>query len=163
MHTVKINNRKKTLKDWCAIFDASYSTARRRLLNGETDPTKLFASNKHKPADIQARIEKLYGKPKEVIDTVYKSEDKVDTPKTELLPMQYDVFTPPTRDAILLVDVLGEELLAELRRECRYHSGMPLTQAVHEAIKMWTADAQAKRMVARDIAKAEDKKAWSLW
>lgn len=162
MHTVKINNRKKSLKDWCAIFDANYSTAWRRFTEGETDPTKLFASNKHKPADIQAKIEKLYGKPKD-INTVYKSEDKVDTPKTELLPMQYDVFTPPTRDAILLVDVLGEELLAELRRECRYHSGMPLTQAVHEAIKMWTADAQAKRMVARSVAKEEDKKAWSLW
>ena len=53
----------------------------------------------------------------------------------------------------------SEELMSELRRECRYHMGMPLTQAVHDAVVRWVADAKIARDLHRkqyaELAEAE--------
>ena len=153
MIKIKIGRRTKELVDWCLVFDAVYSTVWSRYDKGERDPVELFRSKKHDRDAVRAKIEKMSPTPpkkEEVIGTTYKSDE----PELELLPVQTDIHTlTQTRD-ILLVDVLGESLLAELRRECRYQYGVPLTQAIHDAVTFWIDQAQVKRAVDREQRKA---------
>lgn len=149
MIKIKIGRKTRPLIDWCLVFDTAYNTAWGRYTRGERDPVELFKSKKHGRDEVRAKIEKMaptVPAKEEVIGTTYKSDE----PEMELLPVQTDIHTlTQTRD-ILLVDVLGEALLAELRRECRYQYGVPLTQAVHDAVKLWISAAQVKRAVDRE-------------
>jgi len=170
MLTVRIGKRTKSLRDWCDIFDASYSTAWNKYKQGERDPAIIFSGHKNKPTDIQAKIDKMMTKKykKEVVPEIDNADwldvmDDDTAPPLPIVPTQVDLFTP--RREVLLTDVLGEELMAALRRECRYHSGMPLAKAVHDAVSDWVESAQHKREVNRtqvkELSKAE--KSWSLW
>lgn len=50
---------------------------------------------------------------------------------------------------VALVDVLGDELLADLRRECRYHNGVPMTQVVRDSVKDWVVTNRNRRELNR--------------
>jgi len=151
MIKIKIGRKTKELVDWCLVFDTPYNTAWGRYSRGERDPVELFRSRKRDRDAVRTKIEKMCQttpKKEEVIGSTYKS-DEIEL-EMELLPVQTDIHTlTQTRD-ILLVDVLGESLLAELRRECRYQYGVPVTQAINEAVKLWLSAAQVKRAVDRE-------------
>jgi len=154
MIKIKIGRKTRELVDWCLVFDTAYNTAWGRYNRGERDPVELFRSNKRDRDAVRAKIEKMSPTPtkEEVIGTTYKSDE----PELEVLPVQTDIHTfTQTRD-ILLVDVLGEALLTELRRECRYQYGVPVAQAIHDAVQLWIDQAQGKRAVDREQRKLQD-------
>lgn len=170
MLSLKIGKRTKSLRDWCYIFNASYSTAWHKYSQGEYDPAIIFSGRKNKPEDIQAKIDKMLKRTekKAVQEEPLEAEwvglmDDDTAPPLPIVPTQIDMFTAP--HGVLLTDVLGEALMAALRRECRYHKGMPLAKAVHEAVTDWIESAQIKREVDRtqvsELAKAENM--WSAW
>lgn len=154
MLSLKIGRKTRTLVDWCHIFDAPYSSVWHRYTQGERDPLVLFKSRQRTTEDLAKKITSLSkDRPKPQIAEV------VEEPVVEFLePVQVEIPFVQTRD-VMLVDVLGEELMSELRRECRYHMGMPLTKAVHDAVVRWVADAKIARDIHRkqyaELAEAE--------
>ena len=152
--SLRIGKKTRTLVDWCHIFDVPYNSAWNRYTQGERDPLVLFKSKHRTTEDLAKKIASLSkDRPKPQVAEV------VEEPVEQYLePVQVEIPFVQTRD-VMLVDVLGEELMSELRRECRYHMGMPLTQAVHDAVVRWVADAKVARDINRkqyaELAEAE--------
>ena len=149
--SLKIGRKTRTLVDWCHIFDVPYSSVWHRYTQGERDPLVLFKSKHRTTEELAKKIASL-SKDRPSPQVVEVVEEPV------LEPVQVEIPFMQTRD-VMLVDVLGEELMSELRRECRYHMGMPLTKAVHDAVVRWVADAKIARDINRkqyaELAEAE--------
>ena len=151
---LRIGKKTRSLVDWCHIFDVPYSSVWHRYTQGERDPLVLFKSSQRTTEELDSKIASL-SKPKSKPQVAEVVEEPVEQ---YLEPVQVEIPFVQTRD-VMLVDVLGEELMSELRRECRYHMGMPLTQAVHDAVARWVTDAKIARDLHRkqyaELAEAE--------